>query len=239
MNKFDEYVKNYDMTEPHIDYKYHHSYRVMDDMVLLAKNMSLPKEDIQLASCIGLLHDIGRFEQYKRYKSFSDFNLDHGDFASEEIIKINILPSFGIKKEDYEVVVKAIKNHNKFKIDPKLSTRELLFAKMIRDADKLDILFALGDEKLNKIIREDDSKVSKEISDSFFKGEMVERKTDDNLSDNLVTMFGFVFDINFDITLDIIKSNKYYDKIYTRIKNKAKFKPYIDKVNAYLDERID
>ena len=54
------------MTEEHINYKYHHSYRVRDNMILLAKNLNLPPEDIKLASVIGLLHDIGRFEQYKR-----------------------------------------------------------------------------------------------------------------------------------------------------------------------------
>ena len=102
MNYFDEYTKKYDMSNPSINYKYYHSYRVQDNMILLAKNMNLPYKDIELASTIGLLHDIGRFEQYKRFKSFNDFNLDHGDYACKLIKENDILKYFNIDKEDYD-----------------------------------------------------------------------------------------------------------------------------------------
>ena len=36
-----------------------------------------------------------------------------------------------ISKSDYEVVYKAVDNHNQFKIDDGLTERELLFAKLI------------------------------------------------------------------------------------------------------------
>ena len=65
MNYFDEYVFKYDMNDPDINYKYHHSYRVMDAMEILAIKLNLPEKDIHLAKVIGLLHDIGRFEQDK------------------------------------------------------------------------------------------------------------------------------------------------------------------------------
>ena len=41
MNKaIEKYVKNYDMTDEDIYYKYHHSYRVMEKAQMLAKNLS-------------------------------------------------------------------------------------------------------------------------------------------------------------------------------------------------------
>ena len=88
MNFFDKYTANYDMNIKEINYKYYHSYRVMDNMVTIAKGMNLEIKDINLAKCIGLLHDIARFEQFKRYKSFNDINMDHGDYGVE-IIKDN------------------------------------------------------------------------------------------------------------------------------------------------------
>ena len=239
MDYFDKYVKNYDMNNTHINYKYHHSYRVKDNMIVLAKSMNLPYKDIEIAKCIGILHDVGRFEQYKRFKSFSDFNLDHGDYACELIEKNNILSYYDIDKSDYHIVIKAIRNHNKFLIEPNLTKRELLFAKMIRDADKLDILYALGTEKLKEVVKEDDSEISKRVKDAFFAGEMIEKEPDETINDNLVTLFGFIYDINFNVSLDIIKTNNYYKKIYKRLKNKERFKPYIDKINEYINERID
>ena len=239
MNYFDEYTKKYDMSNPSINYKYYHSYRVQDNMILLAKNMNLPYKDIELASTIGLLHDIGRFEQYKRFKSFNDFNLDHGDYACKLIQENDILKYFNIDKEDYDVVLTAIRNHNKFSIETDLSKRELLFSKMIRDADKLDILYALGTEKLKEVVKEDDSEISKNVREAFMNEEIIRKSPNETINDNLVTLFGFVYDINYNITLDIIKTNKYYEKIYKRLKNKEKFKPYIDKVKKYINERID
>ena len=60
-----------------------------------------------------------------------------------------------IDKEDYQVVYTAIKNHNKFVIESNLTERELLFSKLIRDADKLDILYALGNKEIIKILKQD------------------------------------------------------------------------------------
>ena len=88
MNYFDEYTKSYDMTKPELEYKYHHSYRVMDNMIVLAKSLSLPIKDVNLAKCIGLLHDIGRFEQFKKYQTFKDIDMDHGDYG-EKILREN------------------------------------------------------------------------------------------------------------------------------------------------------
>ena len=239
MKFFDEYANKYDFKDPDIYYKYYHSYRVMDNMILLAKNMNLPKKDIELAACIGLLHDIGRFEQQTNYKSFSDFNIDHGDYGCEVIKKNNALSYFDIDTSDYDIVITAIRNHNKFKIEPNLSNRALMFSKMIRDADKLDIFYALGNKKIRGIIRADGSDISKEISDSFFKEKMIRREAHETVNDCFITMLGFIYDINFNITLDIIRTNKYFDKIYSRLKNKDIFKPYFTKINDYINERID
>ena len=237
MDFFNEFTSGYDLDNPRLKYKYFHSIRVMDNMILLAKNMNLPYKDIEVAKCIGLLHDIGRFEQYKKYASFNDDNLDHGDYAKEYLKKNNILKSFNIEETDYNVVYKAIANHNKFVIEDNLSNRELLFAKMIRDADKLDILYALGNKELKDKIREDDGHISDKVKEAFFKEMIIKNHSDASKNEQLVTVFGFVYDINFGISLNIIKANDYYNKIYNRLKNKELFKPYIDKINNYINER--
>ena len=239
MDFFNEYTSNYDLDNPRLKYKYFHSIRVMDNMIMLAKNMNLPYKDIELAKYIGLFHDIGRFEQYKRYESFNDHNLDHGDYASNYLKENNILAKYDIDKTDYEVVYKAIKNHNKFKIENNLSKRELLFTKMIRDADKLDILYALSNKDIKESIREDDGPVSALVADYFFNEEIIKNHPDSSKNEQLVTVFGFIYDINFGLSLDIIKTNDYYNKIYNRLKNKELFKPFIDKINEYINERID
>lgn len=239
MDYFEDYTKTYDLNEPKLEYKYYHSIRVMDNMVLIAKNLSLPLKDIELAKCIGILHDIGRFEQFIRYKSFSDFNLDHGDYGAEMLKNTNALKHYNIDESDYEVVYKAIRNHNKYSIEPNLTSRELLFAKMIRDADKLDILFALSSPRIKGILWEDDSIISPDISEDFFNGEVIKLTKENTLNEKNVVTFAFVYDINYKFVLDIIKTNNYYDKIYARFKNKELFLPYLEGVKKYLEERTD
>lgn len=239
MNYFDEYVSNYDMTDPDIDYKYYHSYRVMNAMELLATKLKLQKKDIELAKIIGLLHDIGRFEQDKKYNSFIDNKMDHGNYGVQILKENNILDNLNIDKSDYEVVYKSIKNHNKFAIEPNLNERELLFSKLIRDADKLDILYALGNEEIKGILRQDNEEITKSLEASFFNHQVANTKESNNKNDGLVITFCYIYDINFKVTYQIINNNKYYEKIYQRINRKDIFKKYLEQTNKYIEERID
>ena len=65
--EFAEYVKNYDIKNDKIRLKVEHIERVSQVAKKLATKLELEDEDIKLAELIGLLHDIGRFEQLKRY----------------------------------------------------------------------------------------------------------------------------------------------------------------------------
>ena len=239
MKCFDEYVFNYDMKDPDINYKYYHSYRVMDIMELLSKKLNLSSKDVYLAKVIGLLHDIGRFEQDKLYGSFKDGKFDHGDYGVTVLKENNFLDNFDIEKEDYEVVYKAVDNHNQFKINEDLNEREILFAKLIRDADKLDILYALGNPEIKDLLKQDEEEISKELEINFFNEIPCNVNYVNSKNDTLVIIFAYVYDINFKETYKIIHENKYYDIIYQRINRKDIFKPYIEYTNKYIEERID
>ncbi len=239
MDYFNEYTKNFDLSEYKASYKYYHSIRVMDDMEIIARNMSLPNYDVELAKCIGLLHDIGRFEQYARFKSYDDSNLDHGDFGEELLRKNNVLKNYDINESDYEVVYKAVRNHNKFEIEDGLTERELFFAKMIRDADKFDILYAFGNKETRKIFEDDDSEISEDVKEAFFKNEVIKRNSHITLSDEKIMLFAFAYDINLNVTKEMIKSQELYHKLYDRLDNKTKYQPYIEHIERYINERDD
>jgi len=239
MNFLDEYIKNYDMTIPEIAYKYYHSRRVMDNMIVLAKSINLPYDDIKLAKYIGLLHDIGRFEQFRKYHSFSDQNIDHGDLGETILRDMHALTNFDISKEDYDIVYTAIRNHNKYMIEAGLDKRTLIFAKMIRDADKLDILYALNNKDIKSVIWEDNSEISDRVKNQFLANSSVKNDGTETKNEKIITMFSFIYDFNYYASIEILKNEDYYGKIYRRLKNKALFKPYIEHVKEYIDERTD
>ena len=81
---FKEYTDLYDSTDEKIKLKIYHTYRVAAICERIAKSLSLSVEDIELAWLLGMLHDVGRFEQLKRYGTFSDAqSIDHAHFGVE------------------------------------------------------------------------------------------------------------------------------------------------------------
>lgn len=236
MNYFDEYAKNYNMNNPDINYKYYHSYRVMNEMDILAKKLKLIKEEIELAKLIGLFHDIGRFDEREKFKNQK---IDHGEHGVKVLKELMINDKLKISLQNFNIMLTAIENHNKFKIPETLKDKELFFTKLIRDADKLDILNALSNESIKPIIYQDDSNIDENISKDFFENKSIDTYKVSTKNDMLLAIFSYIYDINFIETLELIKEKDYYNKIYQRIENKELFKPYINYLNKYLKERID
>lgn len=138
--EFIKYTEKYDLKNENIERKQLHSLRVMEISRQIAEGLELSQEEIELATLIGLLHDIARFEQYTKYNTFRDLeSIDHGDLGAE-ILK-NEIRKYIENKEFDKIIIKAVKNHNKFKIEDGLTTKEELFSKIIRDADKIDIFY--------------------------------------------------------------------------------------------------
>lgn len=236
---FNEYLSNFDLKNPDILGKYNHSFRVMQFSKDLAKYLNLPKEDIKLASDIGLLHDIGRFEQLKQYSSYDDRNsIDHAEYGADLLFKKGMIEKFDIKNEDYKVVEIAIRNHNKYSVQDGLSDRELLFCKIIRDADKLDILnriCVIKDIDLDKYSLTD---ISKEIKESFFNKELSSYANVKNDSDFIVLFIGYIYDLNYKYSFEYIK-DKNFMKLFKDEVNNSIFDEYFKFAIKYIEERID
>ena len=117
---FDEYVLKFDMNERMIAYKYNHSYRVVHQAEEICRSLELDTYERDIASLIALLHDIARFRQWKDFKTFNDSeSFDHGDEGVKILFDEGEINNYQVDKKEYDVVKKAIKNHNKFKLDTK------------------------------------------------------------------------------------------------------------------------
>ena len=94
-NTFQEYTDRYDSTDPKIKLKIDHTYRVADLCERIAKSLELSQEDIDLAWLSGMLHDIGRFEQLRRYHTFADAqSIDHARFAVELLYEDGLIADY-------------------------------------------------------------------------------------------------------------------------------------------------
>lgn len=118
--------------------KVEHSLRVKDIISELAGSAGLSGTQVLLAEAVGLLHDIGRFPQYCRYKTFRDgLSVNHGKLGAEVLAEER--PLEGLSQEERETITHAVWFHNAFAIPDLPSPGMVPFLKLIRDADKLDI----------------------------------------------------------------------------------------------------
>ena len=148
---FENYLDEYDRKDDKIRLKIVHTYCVVNAAEEIAIRMHLREEDVQLAKIIGLLHDIGRFEQIRLYHTFVDRkSVNHGELGAKILFEDGLIRNF-IETDEFDEIIKiAIINHNRGRIEEGLTERQLLHAKLVRDADKTDIFYILltGDEKI-------------------------------------------------------------------------------------------
>lgn len=245
-NEFLNYVSSFKVTFENLYSKdwnklrLEHSLRVMELSKEIAINEGLNTEDIEIATVIGLLHDIARFEQYTKYKSFSDFEgFDHGNYGVE-ILNKDIRKYIESDKYD-NIIKKAIKNHNKFEIEQGLSDRELLFAKIIRDADKIDILYEATimfwdgmEETINNL------PISDSVLEIFLNKKLIKNQKGIQYKgfDDVLRIIAFIFDINFKSSFKILKKEDYINKIFNlfNLKDKEKFEIARNFANDFINK---
>lgn len=235
---FDDFVMKFDMNEDMIKYKYNHSYRVVHQSEEISRSLKLDEENKDIASLIGLLHDIGRFSQWSNYKTYKDKDsIDHGDEAIKILFDEVEIKNYKFNDKYTEVIRKAIKYHNKMDIPNDLSFTEDLHCKILRDADKLDILYAFSTNRLLEL-KNDDSNISKKIDEDFMNHKLVNKREVVTVNDNVLKVVALCFDINYEYSKNRILEEKYLDKMYESLKNKKIFKKYFDEVKNYLKGEI-
>ena len=212
-----EYIEKYDMSNPRIALKASHIYRVADVAKKIVTELDLTEEQIWLAELIGLLHDIGRFEQLRIYDTFNDReSINHATLGIQILEKDNLLSQFCPNEKYHNIIIRAIENHNKFRIDEGLEGEELLQSKIIRDSDKVDILNLLRFETFDTIYKKSeiiDEPISKVVIDAFLEGKQVDRALQVTCMDDWIGSIGLIFDINFIPSLKIIRDNNYINEL--------------------------
>jgi len=238
MDEFAGYTKDYDISDEKIKLKVEHTYRVAGLCDRIARSLGLAVEDIDLAWAIGMLHDIGRFDQVRQYGTFSDADsVDHAHYASELLFdKGMIVDYFGSANpgiynyienkntcsaglsESLGIIKKAVYNHSAYKIEEGLCERKVLFCNIIRDADKLDIFKVVNDTPLEDIYRVDKEEIPKaEVTDAVMQAlrekHAVLRSLKKTPADYIAAYIALVFELVFPESFYIAKEQGYLDKL--------------------------
>lgn len=235
--QFEKYLDNYDREDNKVRLKIIHTYGVTECSREIAKRMNLSQEDVELAQLIGLLHDIGRFEQLKRFDSFEPNTMDHAAFGVEVLFEEGMIREF-VEEDTWDDIIRtAIAQHSGFEITGVTDERELLHARIIRDADKLDncrVKLEDAIETFMGVTAEEvgETDITDEVMKQFENHISIMSSTRKTKMDYWVSYLAYFFDINYVVSFEIIKENDYLRKLVSRI-------PYSDAETAEKMETIE
>lgn len=246
---FIDYTEKFDQSNFIINRKIGHTMEVMHLSGKIAEELKLSEEEKDLATLIGLLHDIGRFKQAQNTNSCKDSeNSDHASIGVYILFEENMIQEFIPDTRKYDNIIRnAVGEHSRFSINENLTDIEMKFAKIIRDADKLDIYRLLSEGAFFDMAKSsgfsDNTHFTSEVLEAFYNNKQLPRNKLKTTLDYFLNTIAFVYDINYNISFKILKEKRYLEPILdigTEINDQEqdeieKIKKHI---NKYVEEKL-
>ncbi|MCR5107298.1 MAG: HD domain-containing protein [Lachnospiraceae bacterium] len=249
LNAFKEYTDNYDPSDRKIMLKIDHTYNVAKISEKIAKSLDMDDYDTDLAWLLGMLHDIGRFEQVRRYDTFVDSkSVNHALLSADILFKDGLIKEF-IDESDSDaselaLIDRAVRFHNAFRLPENMSERELRFSRLLRDADKIDILRVMCEvpyEDPREVIGKERETAA--ISDSVYRSVIhcsnINRKDVKTSMDAYVTKISFVFDMVYPESFREIKRLGHLEKMMEYPSENPETRERLANIKTVVDKYID
>jgi hypothetical protein len=248
---FDNYVEPYLVTDEegagNIRLKIEHTRKVCGAINLLSEGESLSAEDSRTASAVALLHDAGRFPQYKRWRTFRDDDSDnHARMAIDVIRKEKLLN--GLEQKEQLLIEEAVRFHNLLEVPGQIQSPTRLFINLIRDADKIDIwrvfdeLLALPPHKRASAatlgFADIPDEVSEECINTFADGCIVQLNNLKTLNDFKLLLISWVYDLNFTSSRRLLLERGHIPTLAASLPGRDDIKMAVARALASLSEPV-
>lgn len=216
---FKQYTSAYNADDPKIRLKIDHTFRVAWLAETIAKTVGIKNTD--LAWLCGMLHDIGRFEQVRRFHTFSDaHSVDHAALGADLLFQEGLIESFhlNLSQKEKQIVEVSIRNHNAYRIQDGLSDEEIIYCNILRDADKIDIFRVNCDTPLEDIYNVTTSElknalVSEAVKQCYDNRTAVKREYRESAVDYVVAHICLAFELVYPISKQIVKEQGYINQL--------------------------
>ena len=248
---FDDYVAGFygndEFINANLGLKEEHSRRTCEEMLYLIGELGLAGNQKRIADVIAILHDVGRFEQFVKYRTYNDSrSVNHCLLSLEVLRQRKVLEQ--VDSKERELIEKAIEYHGLRELPGDLDGERLLFSKLIRDADKLDVLYVVTEyyrqyrdnpeEFMLELDFPDEPGYSAEVVEEILCGRRIDYGKLRTLNDVKLCQLGWVFDVNFTATLKRIKQRGLLEKIFDFLPETGDINRVRGKIFEYVDSKI-
>jgi hypothetical protein len=195
--------------EPMLRLKSAHSGRVAKGCRAIAADLEFGDGDARLAEAVGLLHDVARFPQFRKYRTFHDAkSLDHGDFGAGIFDASELKAGLGDRLGG--IISDGIRFHNKRAVPGHVAGDRLRFVNLVRDGDKMDIYGVVVETIRTRRYERDpeilmhaapDGPISPDLVDEIRTQRRASYQHVRSLPDWVLLMLAWTYDINYAPTL--------------------------------------
>ena len=248
---FDAYTSRFlgddECINTHVRMKQEHTRRTCEEILVLAGQLALDDRQKQIAEVVALFHDVGRFPQFAQYRTFNDTrSIDHSHLGVEILRREGVLDV--LRREERQWVETAIEHHGRKSLPANLTGQALLFSKLIRDVDKLDIY-----QVVIRLYRQyradpggfpwelelpDEPRYSAEVYEAVMNGRPVEYPMLHTLNDMMLCKLGWVYDMNFAASLARLREQGSLEQILAFLPPTPEIERLGEKILGYVDARV-
>ncbi|WP_457570641.1 HD domain-containing protein [Desulfovulcanus sp.] len=249
---FKEYVHKFysgsarnEQDQENIRLKEDHSLRVLENAQAIAQDEGLNSRLYFLTSLAALFHDIGRFEQYARFKTFNDkLSVDHARLGYEILKREKILNNLPFK-EARNVLI-AVLLHNRLNLPLKLPPDLRTITQILRDADKLDIFpvvlsYVQPGGKQNRVVtlglRDEPEAFSEKVLQQVQQGRLANYTDMVYINDFKLLLLSWVFDLNFGFTCREVLAKGYVHSLIALLPQTESVIRLKKKLDNYLSKK--
>ncbi len=248
---FDSYVAGFYGEDAYVNanlrLKEEHTKMVRREANYLTDQLGLCENDKLLAEGIAIFHDVGRFQQFVEYRTYCDVrSINHSLLAVEILRQNNILDI--LEDREKKIIETAVKLHGTKSLGDDLRDEFALHAKLIRDADKLDIYRILLEYQKEhhanpeKFILEiefpDEPECTAKVFEAVINGELVDYAELRTLNDFRILQLGWVFDVNFIPTFERIRERGYLEAVCSHLTCRDRIEEVKKAVLDHVDLKI-
>ena len=191
----------------------------------------------------------------RRYHTFRDaLSINHAELSADILFRDGLIKNFisigessPSPSDDYLLIEKVIRLHNVFQLPDDLTVRELRFATILRDADKLDIIRVNVETPRSDIygVQEDiflDSEITEEVYEALLHRQNLFRNMMKTPADLMLGHVSFVFGLVYPVSVRLMKEQGYLETVLQfpsrNERTRQRFGEIRKVVHDYMEERI-
>jgi len=246
---FSDYCKTFysanEDDQRNISLKEIHTHRVCGNIIAVADGLFSNEGDMLTAETIALFHDAGRFPQYTKYKTFNDsISVNHGLLGANILLENKIIQN--IPQDEQDLIIQAVKFHNAFRVPDIQNDRTILFLKLIRDADKLDIFRVFTEYYENPEDKKasaaglglpDTPGYSDNALSCLYSQKVVSHGDIKNINDLKLLQLSWLFDLNFATSFRLLLQRDYINKVALGLPDTKDIQKAIKYLNQFAEKK--